>query len=120
MLELEAFVALLIARVAIDLVPAARVLAWAARSPRRYRRDANPPTQIAATVDRLGRHTHAACLPRALAVQALLRRRGVPSRLCLGVARDGRSLFAHAWLEVDNKRVIGEIERTFTPIASFG
>lgn len=41
------------------------------------------------------------CLPRALAGQALLRRRGIAAELKIGVARGagGEGLQAHAWLE---------------------
>jgi Transglutaminase-like superfamily len=41
------------------------------------------------------------CLRHSLVVQALLQRRAVRSRLCLGVARDGAALDAHAWVEAD-------------------
>jgi hypothetical protein len=41
------------------------------------------------------------CLHRSLAAYALLRPRGEPVRLQIGVARDGGDLVAHAWLERD-------------------
>jgi hypothetical protein len=64
---------------------------------------------------------HALCLPRALATQAMLRRRGIANRLCLGVARDSGELAAHAWIEVGNKKIVGGDEtRGFTRIAAFG
>ena len=37
------------------------------------------------------------CLPRALAIFVLLRRQGVPARLCIGVKR--YPFGAHAWVE---------------------
>ena len=40
------------------------------------------------------------CLPRALALQRLLRRRGIPASLRIGVSRDGGRFAAHAWIEV--------------------
>ena len=40
------------------------------------------------------------CLPRALAAHAMLRRRGIASSLCLGVARSGGAFAAHARIEV--------------------
>jgi hypothetical protein len=40
----------------------------------------------------------------------MLRRRGISSRLCLGVARDGEALVTHAWVEVDQIAVFGSAE----------
>ena len=128
-LRTEAFVALAIARLAVRLVPAKRLLAWAARRPRQPQRFADPglPAEIAAAVDFVGssRFMPAKCLPRALATQAMLRRRGIASRLCLGVARDGRSLLAHAWVEIGRGQIIiGEVDdnhdQEFTRVAQFG
>ena len=51
----------------------------------------------------------ALCLPRAMAAQWMLRRRGVSSRLWVGVRRaaPGRPLDYYAWLTVDGESVIG-------------
>jgi hypothetical protein len=60
-------------------------------------------------------------LPRALAAQAMLRRRGIASRLCLGVAREGDELLAHAWVEIGKDRILGGAEAgAFTRLAEFG
>jgi hypothetical protein len=40
------------------------------------------------------------CLERSLALAALLRRRGIPAELRLGVRGAGASMEAHAWVEV--------------------
>ena len=125
-LRIEALGALLAARVAVRLVSTRRLLTSAARPPGRPQRFADPdlPAQVAAAVDHVGSKTGAACLPRALAAQAMLRRRGIASRLCLGVARDGRSLAAHAWVEIGQQVIIGEVDpasgSVFTPVAQFG
>jgi hypothetical protein len=48
------------------------------------------------------------CLAQALAGQWLLRRRGLPAELCIGVVRrPGEELLAHAWVEIDGMVVIG-------------
>ena len=39
------------------------------------------------------------CLQRSLALQLVLRRRGVATELCIGVRREGARLLAHAWLD---------------------
>ena len=64
---------------------------------------------------------NALCLPRALAAHAMLRRRGIASRLCLGVARDGSELAAHAWVEIGEDKIVGGSEANgFTRLAEFG
>lgn len=125
-LRIEALAALLAARGAVRLVSTRRLLAWAAREPRRLHRFASPDlaAQVAAAVDYVGGKTGALCLPRALATQSMLRRRGIASRLCLGVARDGRSLAAHAWVEIGQQVIIGETDPgsgpAYTQVAQFG
>lgn len=41
----------------------------------------------------------ATCLTQALAAQALLARQGLTAKLCIGVAKNGQRIRAHAWLE---------------------
>ncbi len=51
------------------------------------------------------------CLPQALAVQALLTRRGSRTRVRIGVAKRGQGqLAAHAWVEDEEQRVIYDPE----------
>jgi hypothetical protein len=59
------------------------------------------------------------CLPRALATQRMLRRRGIASRLHLGVTNSAEER-AHAWVTVDGQAVVGGagVER-FVPLAAF-
>jgi hypothetical protein len=42
------------------------------------------------------------CLRESLVLGTLLRRRGLPARVCFGVDRRGLALTAHAWVAVDN------------------
>lgn len=61
-----------------------------------------------------------ACLAQALAGWLMLKRRGVPSILVLGVARHAGELTAHAWLLAGDGAVCGGRKAsTFTPIAAF-
>lgn len=62
-----------------------------------------------------------ACLGQALAAQALLRRRRIPSVLTVGLARDADGkLCAHAWLRVGDHTIVGGRGREdFTPLAGF-
>jgi len=115
---------LTLARLALRFLPPARVFAWADRPPRRPRRFiADEPAWIAWAVASFAARPwmNALCLPRALAAHAMLRRRGIASALCLGVARESGSLVAHAWVEVDDQKLVGGAEaKRFTRLAVFG
>ncbi len=49
------------------------------------------------------------CLPRALALQRMLARRGIPAALRIGVRKESATIAAHAWIEVSGE-AIGEPE----------
>jgi len=51
----------------------------------------------------------ATCLTKAVALHILLRRAGLQSRIRIGVAKDGGNFEAHAWVEHQEKVVIGDI-----------
>jgi len=120
----EAAVMLALARLALRLLPPARIFAWANRLPRRIHRFAGDEASwIAWAVDSQAAKPwiNALCLPRALAAHAMLRRHGIASKLCLGVARDGDELVAHAWVEIGKEKIVGGIEADrFTRLAQFG
>ncbi len=120
----EAAVMLALARLAVRFAPPARIFAWADRPPRRVRRFAvDEVSWISWAIENHGAKSwmNALCLPRALAAHAMLRRRGIASRLCLGVARAGGKLSAHAWVEVGDDRIVGATENdAFTRLAEFG
>jgi transglutaminase superfamily protein len=118
----EAAVMLVLARLAVRFIPPARVFAWAHRPPRRIRRFAGDQVSwISWSVEDLGTRMNILCLPRALAAHAMLRRRGIASRLCLGAAREGGALAAHAWVEIGEDKIVGGAEAEgFTRLAEFG
>lgn len=51
-----------------------------------------------------------ACLPRSLALAAMLRKRAVPALVSLGVEKRNGSLASHAWVSVAGK-VVGEAQQ---------
>jgi len=118
----EAMVMLVLARLAVRFVPPQQLFAWADRPPRRLRRfAADEASWVAWAVETLGGRTNALCLPRALAAHVMLRRRGIASRLCLGVARKDETIAAHAWVEVGGDKFAGETEADqYTRIAAYG
>jgi len=120
----EATLMLALACIAVRFVPPARLFLWANSPPRRVRRFATGEVDwVTWAVDNIGMRAwmNAPCLPRALAARAMLCRRGIASRLCLGVARNGDALAAHAWLEIGETKIIGGTEAAgFTRLAEFG
>ena len=120
----EAFFTIVLARLAVRFIPSARVFSWANRPPRRINRFAGDQISwVLWAVESVGAkpRLNALCLPRALAIHAMLRRRGIASRLCLGVAREGQALVAHAWIEIgENKAVLDPQIGRFTRLAEFG
>jgi len=62
------------------------------------------------------------CLPQALALAWMLRRRGIACTLVLGVlsgARRGALNDLHAWVVCDGEIVIGRSEQAYRPLAAF-
>jgi hypothetical protein len=120
----EATVMLLMAKLAVRFVSSERLFAWTGRPPGRTRRFSGDEVGwVAWSVERVGSKPwmNALSLPLALAAQYMLRRRGIESRLCLGVARDGNALTAHAWVEIGQHIIVGGVAASgFTRVASFG
>jgi hypothetical protein len=121
---IEATVMVVVAGLAVRLLKPATVFNWAKRPSRRMRRFVSDEIGwVSWAVETVGTTwwLRSLCLPKALAAQAMLRRRGIPSRVCLGVARKGDQLTAHAWTEVDDQVVVGGTEsQDFTRLSAFG
>jgi Transglutaminase-like superfamily len=120
----EAAVMLVATRLAVRFLPLARLLAWAGRPPRRIRRFAvDESGWVSWAVETMAAKSwmQAASLPRALAAQTMLRRRGIASRLCLGATRENGVLAAHAWIEIGHGVGVGGAEAArVTRLAEFG
>ena len=120
----EATVALFLARVALRLWPVRKVFLWVDRPLRKINRFASD--EAAWTAWAVGRAAQSSglktlCLPCALAMHAMLRRRGIGSRLCLGVSRRHRQLVAHAWIEVGSKSFMAASDSgPMRDLAAFG
>lgn len=120
----EAAIALILARVAVRFVPFSWIISWANKPPRHINRFAiDEIPRIAWAVESVATRSwmNAFCLPQALAAHAMLRRCGLTSQLCLGVARENGLLTAHAWVEVGHTKIVGGAESTrYTHLAAFG
>jgi cell division inhibitor SulA len=114
-LAAQALVLLVVARVGLWLMPFATLQ-------RLLRRWARPRGGHAETAERLAWALAAAarrlpspfraCLPQALAAQALLRRHGAPAELVIGVRQpaDGGPVQAHAWVMSGERVVVGWLD----------
>jgi transglutaminase superfamily protein len=113
-LAVEAAVGLAMARVAVAILPFQRISAWTRRGVsgngpadrERGRVIEDVRWAVAAAAARLPGDTR--CFPRALAAQAMLRRRGVPSALVYGARPQAGQLDAHVWVTVGADIVVGD------------
>jgi len=63
------------------------------------------------------------CLPRAMALHAMMRRRGLRGVLVIGVLDQtlrGSLEDLHAWVEVEGQVLIGALDQPFHPLIRFG
>lgn len=81
-----------------------RLERWTARYPKRSpsRKDFETAEALAELAKIAGRRAPlaATCLPQALAVHALLRRRGLDPELKIGIRKSNKVFEAHAWVEL--------------------
>ena len=95
-------------RVGVRLLSLPKLTGLLRRSSRKSHRSA-VVEDITWAIDIAGRYLpRTKCLPRALALQALLSRYGRESSLQIGVAKDGEeALEAHAWVVLDGEVLFG-------------
>ena len=108
----EALCWLIAARVALRVVPVARILRWQQRPVTARLNGAGagePGRRVRHAVLVAVRYApiEFVCFPQCLAASALLRRQGLGTRLHYGVTRQEGRLVAHTWLESGGEMVIG-------------
>ena len=59
------------------------------------------------------------CLEKALAGKWMLRRRGIPSTMYVGMARQGEGFTAHAWLVGEGQILTGAGKTVYATLAAF-
>jgi hypothetical protein len=121
----EAACYLLAVRLAFGLLPLQRALQLFGI----VRREPGPGRISTAAADLIGRAIgraarnvpfRAVCLQQAFAALLMLRRRGLPATVQLGLLREGSELRAHAWSLCGEVPVTGIAHaKGFTPIAAF-
>jgi hypothetical protein len=126
-LLLEAVACLALGRAAILLLSFQRIAGWLGLAqgdpilefePGMAKLAANIGWAVRAVAART--HGSATCLVQTLAGAAMLRRRGIPCALSLGIARNVNGITAHAWLGCGNVILTGAAgHERFTMISSF-
>lgn len=121
LLLVEALSTLAVASLAIRVMPFRRIAAYAARAPRGQGEADVARLRWAVQACRRRVRWRAVCFQSGLALHAMLRRRGVPSVLHYGIAKDSDAeIKAHVWLSVGGDVVLGGAEATgYTCVASF-
>jgi hypothetical protein len=114
-LHAEALAAIVLASLAIRLLPFPRVVSVGAR-PRRRQGAAADVAALRGPVRGWGNRVpwRALCFETAVALRMMLARRGIGSTLHYGIARD-EGLKAHVWLSVGENVVIGGREAADYP-----
>lgn len=121
---LEAVVTLSAASLAVWLLPNAKITRLLGRPSPSIPELPRPPDPRGPRVGRAVERVAAVlpwrprCLPQAVAVRAMLRRRGIPCHCHLGVVQT-KPLTAHAWVTVDGVVVQGGPVHHATELASF-
>ena len=81
-----------------------------------------PAARVVWAVKIAGRYVPAAsCLPQALTTQTMLKRRGYPAQIHIGLARsEAGMLEAHAWVESEGRVLVGDLTdlARYTPLPS--
>jgi len=77
--------------------------------------------RVGASVERVARVTwwRSMCLEKALAGKWMLRRRGIPSTMYVGMARQGSEFVAHAWLVGEGQTLTGAGKVSYAALAAF-
>ena len=121
----ESLVVMTLARVALRVLPARKILAWQTKPVRATGSEADMARhrqRVAWAVDVVAKRGPVAfvCFPRCLAVSYLLRARGVATRLHYGAAREGGQLVTHTWLESGGEVLVGgEVKADYSTLAVY-
>jgi len=72
-------------------------------------------------LERVARHTwwRSMCLEQAVAGRWMLRRRGIPSTMYVGMAKRNGNFIAHAWLVGEGRTVTGASAENYATLAAF-
>lgn len=126
-LLVESLILLVIVRIAIPLRGVGATFRMASKVARLGRRstrrnaEALPPEDLWLAVNRIAERFPLAttCVPRSIALWVMLRRRGIPAEMRIGVSDGSAGFASHAWVEISGEPV-GETKsslESFLPLA---
>jgi hypothetical protein len=126
-LLLQAWCLLFAAKIALRLIPVKRIVAWKQRPVRNLRQCSAEAVRVQAELVRWAvlacvRRSPISfvCFPQCLAGCALLRQRGIESRLHYGVTIVEGRLLTHTWLEAGGVVILGgEVADAFSTLAVY-
>jgi Transglutaminase-like superfamily len=127
LVRLEAAAYLLSARGAVRVVPFRWLVRLFERAPRKPEVQgearAESRAEVRQAVHRAAQRLpgETVCFPKAMAAQAMLRRRGIRTTICCGASKNGETgLTAHVWLEDGEHPVTGARAREgYLPLARY-
>jgi len=113
--RLAVLTALSLASIAVHLLPfhlLARTASWGAADKQVGRREIELSREFARSISSISQRVpwRTVCLQKGLALQWLLRIRGVPSILHFGIGPGSDQLSAHVWVSLGGTILIGEEE----------
>ena len=120
----EALGMLVVASLAIALLPFRRSILFGARRRRGpMSGDSSAAGRIGWAIGRAATALpwSARCFPQGIAAQRMLRRRGIEARLHYGIGRaPDEALAAHVWVTADDAVVVGgQTDMVFEPVAAY-
>ena len=121
---MEAGLALIFFRVSLKFIPFNKfylVLKIFLKTPRRpYTDRLNYTYRVVKSVNRCGHYlVRGKCLPQALAVHVLLNNKRIFNDLHVGFNKTANVYSAHAWIEAENKILIGEVKNIHSYFSIF-
>jgi len=123
LLLFKAFCLLLAAKAALRWLPVKKVIGWKQRPLKRHGDSSEDEMlRVRHAVLVVARYSplRFVCFPQCLAASALLRGKGIESRLHYGVARADDKLVTHTWLEAGGQIVIGgEVAADYSTLAVY-
>jgi len=124
-LLMRAFLGLTLADLSLRSAGFSRLMQRLRVAPRESGSDsmaAKQPERYAHWIEVASRHhlVRARCLHRSLVLHQWLLRDGLASQLRIGVRKEGRTLHAHAWVELDGQAIHEHADAlaAFTPLAA--
>jgi hypothetical protein len=120
-LAVESLAMLAAARVMVKTTRGKNLISRMRGKPMDGRESPGAGVRVGAMLERVAPMTwwRSMCLEKALAGKWMLRRRGIPSTMYVGMAKQGGEFVAHAWLVGEGQTLTGAGETAYATLAAF-